>query len=61
MSTENIDWSKSKNLYGNTNINCPNDIDDDKYKYVWTTDASKYVNPNCHYQKVSIPDGQSKL
>jgi|APSaa5957512535_1039671.scaffolds.fasta_scaffold29003_3 hypothetical protein len=52
-----VDYSKKANLFGNTNMNCPNDKDDEKNIYVWLnkeTTTQKWVNPNCHYQKIAL-------
>merc|ERR1712195_256438 len=47
-------------LYGNTNIYCPNDSKDETNKYVFTTDATKYVSTSCPYEKVPIAAGVDK-
>jgi len=48
-------------LYGNTNVACPDDHKDEKFKYVATTDKSKWVNTRCPYQKVDLKGETKKV
>lgn len=55
-----VDYSKSTNLFGNTNMNCPDDSDDEKFKYVYTTDSKLWTNTKCSYQKVPVGNDVEK-
>jgi len=67
-------YNKTKfNLYGNTNVACPNDSKDDTHKYVLTSlldpaNKLKVVNfaegtpgtGRCPYTKLALPEGTDK-
>jgi len=57
------------NLYGNTNIACPNDSKDEKHKYILTKNYDSATmgssvtyagSDRCPYTKVALPKGTDK-
>lgn len=52
-----VKWDTQPSIYGNTNIQCPNDKDMDRVKYVWDPTNPKVANKPCKYVSETIPDG----